>query len=101
MGCACSHPATHPSAEANGKLRGSSTACLSGHGEGLPNIEPARALQWLRLRNSYSSGYGGGQSDDLRSAIRERKDRLSAITDHFFETLMPESDRWLRLTPLS
>jgi hypothetical protein len=50
----------------------------------IDDIDPARALKWLRLRNSYSSGYGGAQSDDLRSAIVERKDRLNAITDHFF-----------------
>jgi hypothetical protein len=64
---------------------------------GIADIEPARALQWLRLRDSYSSGYGGDLSGDLRAAIRERQDRLSAITNHFFETLVPDKDRWLRL----
>jgi hypothetical protein len=64
---------------------------------GIADIESVRALQWLRLRNSYSSGYGGGRADNLRAAIRERQDLLSAITDHFFETLVPDKDRWLRL----
>jgi len=60
-------------------------------------IEPARALRWLKLRNSYSNGNGRGLSDALRQAIRERHDRLSAITDHFFERLIPDKDQWLRL----
>jgi hypothetical protein len=60
-------------------------------------IEPARALRWLKLRNSYSNGNGRGLSDALRRAIRERHDRLSAITDHFFATLIPDKDQWLRL----
>jgi hypothetical protein len=49
------------------------------------------------LRNSYSSGYGGGLSDNLAAAIQERPDRLSAITHHFFETFVPDEDRWMRL----
>ena len=65
---------------------------------GIADIEPARALQWLWLRNSYSSGYGRGRSDHLRSAILERKDRLSAITDHFFDTLVVDNNPWRRLT---
>ena len=43
---------------------------------GVADVGPGRALQWLRLRNSYSRGYGRGRSDDLRLAILERKDRL-------------------------
>jgi predicted NACHT family NTPase len=64
---------------------------------GIADIEPARTLQWLRLRNSYSSGYGSGRSDQLRAAILKRRDRLSAIADHFFDTLVPDQNRWLRL----
>jgi hypothetical protein len=63
----------------------------------MTDIEPARALQWLQLRNSYSRSYGGGLTDSLRTAIRERQDRLRAITDHFFDTLVPDKHRWLRL----
>jgi hypothetical protein len=64
---------------------------------GIADIEPARATQWLWLRNSYSSGYGRCRSDHLHEAILERKDRLSAITDHFFDTLVADKNRWLRL----
>ena len=61
------------------------------------NIEPARALQWLRLRNSYSGGYSGGRTDNLRAAVRARPALLRSVTDHFFETFVPDKDRWLRL----
>jgi hypothetical protein len=65
--------------------------------QGMAEIDPARALCWLKLRNSYSSGYGGGRSDELRAAIRDRRDRLIAITDHFVETIVPDENRWLHL----
>jgi hypothetical protein len=29
---------------------------------GMADIDPARVLRWLKLRNSYSSGYGGGRA---------------------------------------
>jgi hypothetical protein len=64
----------------------------------IDDIDPARALKWLRLRNTYSRGYGGGRSDDVRSAIIERKDRLKAITDHFLETFVVDANRWSRLS---
>ena len=63
-------------------------------------IEPRRALEWLKLRNFYSSGYGRGLSDSLRAAIRERPDRLNAIADHFFETMEPGEDRWRQFARL-
>jgi hypothetical protein len=63
----------------------------------LANIEPAHALQWLRLHDTYSGGYGGSSADDLRAAVRERSDLLRAVSDHFFETLVPDQHRWLRL----
>jgi predicted NACHT family NTPase len=63
---------------------------------GTADIEPSRALGWLRLRRSYASG-DGGLTSDLRNAIRERPDLLDAIADNFFETLVPDKDRWLRL----
>jgi hypothetical protein len=63
---------------------------------GITDIEPARALQWLRLRDPYVIGDGGGQSD-LRAAILGRQQLLSAITEHFFDTLVVDNDRWLRL----
>ena len=65
--------------------------------QGIADIEPAHALSWLQLRNSYSGGYGRGQADQLRLAILERKDLLGAITDHFLDTLVVDSERWLRL----
>jgi hypothetical protein len=65
---------------------------------GMAEIEPARALQWLRLRHSYSGGYGRRLTDNLRAALRERQDRLRAITDYFFEMLVPDQDRWLQLS---
>jgi hypothetical protein len=64
---------------------------------GIVDIDPARALRWLKLRNSYSSIYSSGRGDDLRSVIRERQDRLIAIKDHFLETIVLDKDRWLRL----
>jgi hypothetical protein len=64
---------------------------------GISDIEPARALGWLRLLDLYSGEYSGSQYDQLRSAILERRDRLSAITDHFFDTLVVDDDRWLKL----
>ena len=64
----------------------------------IPRVEPEQALQWLRLHHSYSKGNGGGRSDDLRSAILERKDRLAAILDHFFDTLVVDNSLWLQLT---
>ncbi len=38
---------------------------------GLANIAPGRALNWLRLRNSYSRAHRGGRTDDLRTAVQE------------------------------
>jgi hypothetical protein len=61
------------------------------------DIAPARAFQWLRLRNSYSGGYSGRRTDDLRAALRERPELLRSVTDHFFETLVPDQNRWSRL----
>jgi hypothetical protein len=63
---------------------------------GIDDIDPALALKWLRLRNSYSSAYGRGRVDEVRSAIMERKDRLKAITDHFLDSLVVDDNRWLR-----
>jgi predicted NACHT family NTPase len=63
-------------------------------------IEPGRALQWLRLRNSYSRGYGRGSSDELRQAIQARPELLNAIAGHFFATVEPGNARWLQLTRL-
>jgi len=63
----------------------------------IADLDPARGLQWLRLRSSYSDGYGRGRSDELRAVIGERKDRLSAIADHFLETLTPDENRWVNL----
>jgi hypothetical protein len=63
----------------------------------LADIEPGRALRWLRLRNLYSGGHSGGGTDELRTAVQEQPELLRAIVDHFFETLAPDKDRWLHL----
>jgi hypothetical protein len=65
---------------------------------GIPDLEPSRAFYWLQLRNSYSSGYSGRRTEELRKAIQEQPNRLYAITDHFFETLVLDKNRWLRFT---
>jgi len=62
----------------------------------IDEVDAARFLKWLRLQNSYSRDRGR-QSEHLRSAMLTREDRLSAITDHFFDTLVADNDRWLRL----
>jgi hypothetical protein len=64
----------------------------------IDKIDPVHALRWLRLRNSYSSGYGGARSDGLRSALIERKECLKAITDYFLDTFEIDDNRWLRLS---
>jgi predicted NACHT family NTPase len=64
---------------------------------GIANIEPGRALNWLRLRNSYSRGHRGGRTDDLRTAVHEQPERLRGMTDHFLETLVPDKEAWWRL----
>jgi hypothetical protein len=63
----------------------------------IANIDPGRALNWLRLRNSYSRAHRGGRTDDLRTAVQEQPDRLRAMTDHFLETLVPDKEAWWRL----
>jgi hypothetical protein len=64
---------------------------------GIADLDPAQALRWLRLRNSYSRAYGIGPSDHLRSVMRERRDLLSAIADRFFDALVADDNRWLEL----
>jgi predicted NACHT family NTPase len=64
----------------------------------MADIEPVRALQWLRLRHSYSAGYNGSRTNALLTAIRGRLDLLRAVTNQFFEALVPDDNRWLRLT---
>jgi hypothetical protein len=64
---------------------------------GIANIEPGRALSWLRLRHSYSRGHRGGRTDDLRTTVHEGLERLGAMTDHFLETLVPDKEAWWQL----
>jgi predicted NACHT family NTPase len=61
------------------------------------DIEPSRTLKWLQLRHSYSGGYYGGRADTLRTAIEERPDLLRAVTNQFFEALVPDDNRWMRV----
>ena len=63
---------------------------------GTADIEPARALGWLRLRHSYASGRAM-RSDALQACVRDRHGLLSAITDHFLETLLPDKNGWMQL----
>jgi predicted NACHT family NTPase len=60
----------------------------------IDDIDPARALRWLRLRYSYSGAYSGGRTDDLLASIRGRPELLRAVTDQFFEALVPDKNRW-------
>jgi predicted NACHT family NTPase len=63
---------------------------------GIADIEPARALGWLRLRDSYASGLGMG-SAALQACVRDQHDLLGAMTDYFLDTLVPDKNSWMQL----
>ena len=54
-----------------------------------------------QLHGSLFEGYGGGRSDDGRSVVVERQDRLAAIADHFFGALVVDKNTRLKLNLLS
>lgn len=60
----------------------------------MAEIEPARALQWLRVHRAFRDSYSGGR-DEFRAAIGAKPDRLLAIADHFLEGCRTDKDRWL------
>jgi predicted NACHT family NTPase len=58
----------------------------------LTEIEPGRALNWLRVRHAFRDSYSGAH-DRLASALRANPERLAIIADHFLETFEPGERR--------
>ena len=59
----------------------------------MAEINPARALNWLRECHAFGDDYGGDRSA-LHAALRAEPKRLAAVVDHFFETLDMGGSHW-------
>ena len=58
-------------------------------------LDLGRGFSWLRKRLDFEGGYGGLDATDLRAALRETPDRLSAIADHFLQSVPIDGAEWL------
>src|SRR5271166_2400350 len=58
-------------------------------------LDLGRGFSWLRKRLDFEGGYGGLDATDLRAALRETPDRLSAIADHFLRSVRIDGAEWL------
>lgn len=62
------------------------------------DYEPARMLDWLRVRQSFAGAAIDSRARDLRAAMRERPERLLAVANHFLGTFVDDGNRWLNLS---
>jgi hypothetical protein len=60
-------------------------------------VDAGRALNWLRVRQSFSDIHSGIRADDLRAAMKEAPKRVRAIASHFSRTLAADNNPWLAL----
>jgi hypothetical protein len=58
-------------------------------------FDVGRGLSWLQKRRDFGGGYGGRDAADLRAALRETPDRVTAIADHFLTSVPIDDARWL------
>jgi hypothetical protein len=57
-------------------------------------FDPHRGYSWLRKRLELNNGFGGREAPNLRAALRNRRDALSAIADHFLTSIPIDGSQW-------
>ena len=60
-------------------------------------FDAGRMLSWLHKRLAFTSGYSESRARELLSAMKQAPDRVRAIADYFFHTLVVDDNRWFKL----
>ncbi|KRP87636.1 hypothetical protein AOQ73_30765 [Bradyrhizobium pachyrhizi] len=58
-------------------------------------LDPARAIGWLRKRAAFKGGTNESRGRDMRAAMRETPERLAPLAEHFFRTVALDGSEWL------